>query len=270
VKAIAGRTGGAVCTSSNAEAIVRWALAEGRKILFVPDRHLGANVAARAGIPASSLFQWGGGDEGGRARVANLDPEELRRLDDATMILWGSYCGVHTVFTPEHVAYWRERGYRVLVHPECPKPVVDAADGAGSTKYLWSAVMDAAPGDKLAIATEGHFCRNAREQGALRGVDVVNMADVPDPAFASTGCGCATMSRNDPPHLVAILDLLRKGNPPELNRVLAGDVVEETTGRRERLTEQERAEVARFAREALERMITITKKAPPASAAGGA
>ena len=268
VKAIAGRTGGAVCTSSNAEAIARWALSEGRKILFVPDRHLGSNVAASAGIPESALFQWGGGDEGGRARIADLKPADLRRLDDATMILWGSFCGVHTVFTPEHVEYWRKRGYRVLVHPECPKPVVDAADGAGSTKYLWAAVTDAAPGDKLAIATEGHFCRNAREQGALRGVDVVNLADVPDPAFASMGCGCATMSRNDPPHLVAILDLLRKGEAPELNRVLAGDVVEETTGRRERLAEQERTDVALFARQALERMIAITKKAPPTSAGG--
>ena len=49
------------------------------------------------------------------------------------------------------------------------------------------------------------------------------------------GCGCATMSRNDPPHLVAILDLLRKGTPPDLNHVLPGDAVNEITGTRERL-----------------------------------
>jgi quinolinate synthase len=99
-------------------------------------------------------------------------------------------------------------------------------------------------------------------------VDVVNLADIPDPAFASMGCGCATMSRNDPPHLVAILDLLRRGNPPDLNRVLAGDVVQETTGRRERLPAEERADVARNARRALQRMIEITRGASPAAAGG--
>jgi len=261
VKAMAGRTGGSVCTSSNAKAIVEWALGQGKKILFVPDRHLGENVAAWCGIPEEKQFRWGGAEEGARQRTGELPPEQLRRLDAATMILWGGFCGVHTVFRPEHVRYWKERGYRVLVHPECPKVVVDEADGAGSTKYLWNAVMQAKKGDRLAIATEGHFCRNAREQGALRGVDVVNMADIPLPEFASMGCGCATMSRNDPPHLVAILDLLRKGTPPDLNRVLPGDVVNERTGRRERLPEGERAEIVKYAKKALERMIDVTRRA---------
>jgi quinolinate synthase len=177
------------------------------------------------------------------------------------MVLWGGYCAVHTVFTPEHVAYWQGRGYRVLVHPECPKIVVDAADGAGSTKYLWQAVMDAQAGDRIAIATEGHFVRNAQTQGAIRGVEIVNVADIPDPGLQSMGCGCATMSRNDPPHLVALLDLLRRGEAPDLNRVLAGDVVAETTGRRQRMTQQERAELIAHARAALERMIDITSRA---------
>ena len=111
------------------------------------------------------------------------------------------------------------------------------------------------------IATEGHFCRNARGQGALRGVEVVNMADIPLPEFESMGCGCATMSRNDPPHLVAILDLLRRGEAPDLNRVLAGDVVDEVSGRRDRLGDAGRAEVIRDAKLSLERMIEITQRA---------
>jgi quinolinate synthase len=146
------------------------------------------------------------------------------------------------------------------VHPECSKSVVDVADGAGSTSYLWNAVATATPGARLAIATEGHFVRNARVQAALRGVEVVNMADIPTPEFTTMGCGCATMSRNDPPHLVGILDLLRKGCPPDLNRVLAGDVVNETTGVRERLPADERAALARDARRALDRMIEITER----------
>jgi quinolinate synthase len=260
VKALAGRTGGAVCTSSNAKAVVGWALAQRKKIFFVPDRHLGEVVAGWCGVPPDAIFQWGGGLDGAAQTIAGMSDLERARLDRAQMVLWGSFCGVHTVFTPAQVEYWRRRGYRVLVHPECPKIVVDVADGAGSTSYLWKAMTDAKPGDKLAIATEGHFVRNAREQGALRGVDVVNMADVPREQFGVMGCGCATMSRNDPPHLVAILDLLRKGNPPDLNHVLPGDSVNEVSGSRERLPPAERAVLVRDARRALEQMIAITER----------
>ena len=258
VKALAGSTGGAVCTSSNAKKVVSWALEQNKKIFFLPDRHLGDVVAGWCGVPAERLFHWGGGDEGAAQTVASLSEAELGRLDAATMVLWGSFCGVHTVFKPRHVAYWKERGYRVLVHPECPKAVVDVADGAGSTKYLWNAVMTAEPGARLAIGTEGHFVRNAKEQGALRGVEVVNVAEVPGDIFAAMGCGCATMSRNDPPHLVGVLDLLRQGRAPELNRVLPGDIVDEASGTRTRLEPEERGRITRDARRALERMIDVT------------
>ena len=261
VKALAGRTGGAVCTSSNARTVVTWALGRGKKIFFVPDRHLGEVVAGWAGLGPGDLFQWGGGLEGASQTIAGLSEAERARLDAATMVLWGGYCGVHTVFRPAHVQYWRDRGYRVLVHPECPKTVVDVADGAGSTKYLWNAIMTAPAGTKLAIGTEAHFVNNAREQAALRGVEVVNIADIPLPEFGAMGCGCATMSRNDPPHLVAMLDLLARGRAPDLNHVLPGDVVDEVTGRRERLPPAERTSLVREARRALEQMITITRAA---------
>ena len=261
VKALAGRTGGAVCTSSNAKAVVAWALEQGKKIFFVPDRHLGEVVAGWVGLGPGDLFQWHGGLDGARQTIAALPASEQERLDRARMVLWGGYCGVHTVFRPAHVGYWRDRGYRVLVHPECPKPVVDVANGAGSTKYLWDAVMKAPPGSKLAIATEGHFVRNAREQAALRGVEVVNMADIPAREYGAMGCGCATMSRNDPPHLVGMVDLLAKGRPPDLNHVLPGDAVDEITGTRERLSPAERDTLVAEARRALERMIDITRNA---------
>ena len=119
--------------------------------------------------------------------------------------------------------------------------------------------MTAKRGDKIAIGTEGHFVRNATEQGKLNGVEIVHLKDIPDPAFHSEGCGCATMSRNDPPHLAGMLDLLRKGKAPDINRVLAGDMIDEKTGRRDRLTEAERAESIGHARKALERMIEVTE-----------
>ena len=261
LKSLAGRTGGAVCTSSNAAKICAWALKQGKKVFFVPDQHLGRNTAAKLGLDMSRVLalpdpQLG---RGGIKIDEQCVPGGLKALDNAQMILWGSFCGVHTVFKPEHVQYWRERGYRVLVHPESRLEVVQVADGSGSTNFLWDAVMQAKRGDKLAIGTEGHFVRNAREQGRQRGVEIVHLSDIPDPAFQSVGCGCATMSRNDPPHLAGMLDLLRKGTPPDLNRVLAGDMVDETTGLRDRLTPSERAEMIGDARRALERMIEITE-----------
>ncbi len=267
LKALAGRTGGAVCTSSNAHLIVGELRKTRRKIFFVPDHHLGRNTAAKLGMDLSRVVSlpdpqvWGGRMKIDDTTVAG----GLAALDRAEMILWGSFCGVHTVFKPEHVRWWKERGWRVLVHPESPLEVVEVADGSGSTDYLWKAVMSAPAGSKIAIGTEGHFVRNAREQAKLHGVEVMHLADIPDKSFASAGCGCATMSRNDPPHLAGMLDLLRKGTPPDINRVLAGDVVNETTAERDRLSDAERKELVRDARLALERMIEITEAARKAA-----
>jgi quinolinate synthase len=255
LKALAGRTGGAVCTSSNAHQVCAWARAQGKKVLFVPDQHLGRYAAHRLGIPRERVATLPD-PRRGVPRIADVEGG-LAALDRAEMILWGSQCGVHTIFTPDMVRYWKDRGYRVLVHPESPLETVLAADGSGSTNYLWKALSDAEAGQRFAIGTEGHFVRNAREQGAHRGVEVVHLAEIPGSATA--GCGCATMSRNDPPHLAGLLDLLRLGKAPDINRVLAGDVVDELTMRRERLSEAERAELVGEARAAMERMIAIVE-----------
>jgi quinolinate synthase len=258
LKAIAGRTGGAVCTSSNAHVIMRWAKDQGKKILFVPDEHLGRNSGRKVGIADDRMYLWGGGHEGANQSIRHLSSSDQARLDRSELILWGSFCGVHTVFKTDHVQHWQSKGYRVLVHPECTVDVVDAADGAGSTKYLWEALQQAKPGDKLAIGTEGHFVRNAQTYASQHGFDVVNVADIPG---VGMGCGCATMSRNDPPHLVAMLDLLRLGRAPSLNLVVAGDAVDEVTGHRERLSNNDQVVLAREARQALERMIELTEAA---------
>ncbi|MEM7307198.1 MAG: quinolinate synthase NadA [Planctomycetota bacterium] len=253
VKALAGSTGGAVCTSSNAPAVLTWALEQGKRVLFVPDHHLGRNTAHRLGLGGDDLLQL----PDPRRGAIRIEDVGLDALDRARVLLWGSECGVHTIFTADMATYWKEQGYRVLIHPESPLEAVLAADGSGSTNYLWAEVEKAQAGDKLAIGTEGHFVRNARQQGALRGVEVRHLADVP--SFEQAGCGCATMSRNDPPHLAGMLDLLRKGEAPGINRVLAGDVVEETTMRRDRLSEAEREALIRDARASLEQMIAIVE-----------
>ena len=255
LKALAGRTGGAVCTSSNAHLVLDWAFAQGKKVLFVPDQHLGRNTAHRLGMAPEEMLTL----PDPRLGVPRIDrlPGGLKALDDARLLLWGSHCGVHTIFTADMVRHWQEHGYRVLIHPESPLEAVVEADGQGSTNYLWREVMEAEPGSKIAVGTEGHFVRNAKEQARLRGVEVVHLADVP--GFDQAGCGCATMSRNDPPHLAGMLDLLRKGEAPDINHVLAGDVVDDGSMARDRLTEAERTGLISDARKSMERMIDIVE-----------
>lgn len=256
LKALAGRTGGAVCTSSNAHLVMDWARKKRKKILFVPDEHLGRNTADRLGMDLSRVVRLPD-----MRMPRPIATDEWEALDRAEVILWASYCGVHTVFREAHVRYWRDRGWRVLVHPESPLEVVRAADGQGSTSYLWRTVMDAPRGSRFAVGTEGHFVRNLKEQAGLRGIEVVHLAAAPEPGLLRVaGCGCATMSRNDPPHLAGTLDLLRQGRGPDINRVLPGDVVDEATAARDRLRPDERETLVREAKAAMERMIEITEE----------
>lgn len=259
LKALAGRTGGAVCTSSNAHLVLDWARRSGKKVLFVPDRHLGENTARKLGIRPERIALLPDPQRGAIRIDEGAGAGGLAALDAAEVVLWGSSCGVHTIFTAAMVQHWKRAGWKVLVHPECPFEVVQLADGVGSTNYLWKAVMEAPRGARIAIGTEGHFVRNARDEAAQRGIEVRHLAEVP--GFAQGGCGCATMSRNDPPHLAGMLDLLRRGCPPEINRVLAGDVIDELSMRRERFGSEERSELVRDARRAMERMIEIVESA---------
>lgn len=260
LKALSGRTGGAVCTSSNAPFIMDWAYKAGKKIFFLPDLHLAANTAAQLGIPTSEHYLFPAGYEAAGLRLDSLSSAELKRLDDSRLLIWGGFCGVHTVFKPNHVSYWQDRGYKVLVHPECPHDVVKVADGSGSTNYLWAEITEAKPGARFAIGTEGHFVKNAQNVAKPRGVEVVNLADIPTQK-GQMGCGCATMSRNDPPHLVALLDLLMQGKAPSLNHVMPGDIVDEKTGWRDRLDARSQKEIVTYARKSLEKMIELTEAA---------
>lgn len=258
IKALAGRTGGAACTSSNAELVLRWALARGRRVLFVPDENLGLNCARAIGLAASEVALL---DDPRDGLVGHSLQTALGRAvspDRARLVLWRSRCTVHTVFTVHMVRWWKARGWTTLVHPECLPEVLAEADGVGSTAYLWDRVRGARAGARLAIATEGHFVRRASDAGASLGFQVRHLAEIP--GSHAHGCACAMMSRNDAAHLAGTLDLLRLGRAPDLNRVLAGDVIEPTTMRRERLPLEERATVERDARAALLRMVEIVKR----------
>lgn len=260
IKAMTGAQGGAVCTSSNVKKIFQWALEQNRKILFIPDRHMGENVAAWLGIPQEKIAYWPAGQAAVNFHLDKQHPDIIKQFDDAQLILFASECGVHSYYQPEMVSYWQEKNYHVVVHPECRKEVVAAAHGYGSTAYLWDVVSnDRAGTGKYAVGTENHMVKNLREFCKNKNIEVINLSEIPSQQFKKRGCGCATMSRNDPPHLVAVLDLLRQGKVPEFNCVKAGDVVDEFIGSRERLNNEGQQWIITNAKKALEKMILITE-----------
>jgi len=259
VKAMTGAQGGAVCTSSNVKKIFQWARQQNKKILFIPDQHMGENVAYWLGI--KNIAYWPGGTAGAQYSLAAQDKQTLDRFDKAELILFASQCAVHTHYQPEMCEYWHKQGYATVVHPECRNDVIRVAQQAGSTAFIWDYVVNDRAGTKqYAIGTENHMVENVKQHCKALGIKVVNLAEAPRSTHEKgIGCGCATMSRNDPPHLVALLDLLRQGKAMSYNEVKAGDVVNEFTGSRQRLQTQDQQWVIDNAKKALEMMIKITE-----------
>lgn len=259
VKAMTGAQGGAVCTSSNVKKIFEWAREKNKKILFIPDQHMGENVAHWLGI--QNIAYWPGGTPGAQYRLDAQNAETLAQFDKAELILFASECTVHTRYTADMCTYWEKNHYTTVVHPECRNEVIRAAQCSGSTAFIWDLVTnDRAKTKRYAIGTENHMVDNLKQHAASLGIQVVNLAEAPsNTPHNDLGCGCATMSRNDPPHLVALLDLLRQGHTMPYNEVKAGDVVHELTGQRQRLSSTDQAFVIENAKRALQNMINITE-----------
>jgi len=148
LKAFTGKHGGLICTSSNADAALKWAFDRREKVFFFPDENLGHNTALKMGIKPEEIVLWDFSRERG-----GLGEEEIAR---AKVILWKGHCHVHTNFTAAHVDEVRAKypGVRVIVHPECTPDVVLAADGNGSTKFIVQYCEDAPAGAVIAIGTE--------------------------------------------------------------------------------------------------------------------
>ncbi len=259
VKAMTGAQGGAVCTSSNVKKIMLWALKQKKKILFIPDMHMGENVAHWLGI--KNLAYWPGGTQGAQYSLEQQDSATLAQFDRAELVLFGSECAVHTHFQASMCEYWDKQGFTTIAHPECRLEVIRTAQHAGSTAFIWDyVVQDRAKTKRYAIATENHMVENLKQYCLPLGIQVVNLAEAPKNATdLGVGCGCATMSRNDPPHLIGLVDLLRQGKTMDYNEIRAGDVVSEFTGIRQRLQVQDQNWVIENAKIALQNMIRITE-----------
>jgi quinolinate synthase len=196
IKAFVGERGGTVCTSSNARAALEWAFARGKKALFLPDQHLGRNTAFKMGIPLDRMAVWDPFEVFG-----GVQPDEIER---ASMILWKGHCSVHTRFTVPQIEALRRQhpGIRVIVHPEVPWEVVQAADDSGSTEYIIKVVSASPVGSVWAVGTEVHLVnRLARELAPDRTVLSLDRF----------GCLCSTMFRVSPNHLLWILEELVEG-----------------------------------------------------------
>ncbi len=226
LKAFVGRHGGAVCTSSNARAVVTWALQQRGggdvKVLFFPDQHLGRNTAFQLGYPAESMAVWDP-----RAVLGGLDDLTVKEV---RFLLWKGHCSVHQRFRPEHIQAFRDShpDGTVIVHPECSHEVVALADEVGSTDHIIAAVDRAPAGSVIAVATEIHLVQRLAAEHPDR--SIVSL----DPLI----CPCSTMFRIDASHLCWVLEELVAGRV--VNQICVDD------------------EVAEWARVALQRMLDIT------------
>ena len=196
IKSFTGEHGGAVCTSSNAAVVMKWAYERGEKVLFLPDEHLGRNTAFRMGIPLDQMIVWDPYEEFG-----GNSPDTIRA---ARVILWKGYCSVHQRFTPRHVERVRREhpGIRVIVHPECRFEVTQAADQIGSTEGIIKAITASPAGSQWAVGTEIHLVNRLSKE--LPDHKVMSL----DPSV----CVCTTMFRITPQHLLWALDNLVAGN----------------------------------------------------------
>ncbi|GAB4053228.1 quinolinate synthase NadA [Catellatospora paridis] len=199
IKGFVGRNGGVVCTSSNAKRALDWAYAQGEKVLFLPDQHLGRNTAVlEMGYSLDDCVLYDPHKPNG-----GLTDQQLR---DAKMILWRGHCSVHGRFTLENVQAVREQvpGVNILVHPECRHEVVTAADYVGSTEYIIKALEAAEPGSAWAVGTELNLVRRLAAAHPDKQVMFLE----------KTVCYCSTMNRIDLPHLVWALEELVAGRVP--------------------------------------------------------
>jgi quinolinate synthase len=206
IKSFVGSRGGTVCTSSNAMATLKWGFEHGEKILFLPDQHLGRNTAYKMGIPLDDMVVWDPNEIFG-----GLDPDEVIR---AKMILWKGHCSVHTRFTAKQITAVRQQhpGIRVIVHPEVPWDVVQAADDSGSTEYIIKTVTNSPEGSVWAVGTEVHLVNRLAQQLAPARTVI---------SLDQFGCLCSTMFRVSPNHLLWILEELVEGRVS--NRIVVSD-----------------------------------------------
>lgn len=198
LKAFCGRNNGLVCTSSNAQAAIQWALERGEKVFFFPDQHLGRNTAFRMGIPLKEIVIWD------QAKFLRSDPKFTASIRKAQIILWNGYCSVHQEFD---VAYARKlcrrnADLKLLIHPECNFKLAQITDYMGSTAYIIQMVETSPAGSRWAIATEKNLVNRLIKQHPDKQIEILQ----------SSKPYCDTMAKITPLNLCYQLEQLVAGN----------------------------------------------------------
>lgn len=142
-----------VVTSGNALKIVN-SLPEEEKIIFAPDRNLGSYINAVTG---------------------------------RDMLLWDGACHVHEQFSTEAILKLKAEHpeAKVLVHPECKRPVVLLADKVGSTAVLLKYAVESED-QEFIVATESGILHEMQRQAPLKTFIPVP----PEVSEGSIGCSC--------------------------------------------------------------------------------
>ncbi|MCD6172275.1 MAG: quinolinate synthase NadA [Sulfurimonas sp.] len=182
VKAKVGEMGGLVCTSSNAKKIITTALKEGKKILFVPDRCLGQNIANQMELKSCVI---GDGSD----------------LSESDIICYDGFCSVHQLFSVEDIVFYRKKfpGILIAVHPECDPAICDASDFVGSTSQLIKYVAELPLEQKVAVGTEFNMVNRLREKNTY--------------VLSSTKPECPTMNETTLNDVYLTLKAIDEGEP---------------------------------------------------------
>lgn len=146
-----------VCTSSNAVQIVE-SLPKDQKIIFGPDKNLGAYVAKKTG---------------------------------RDLVLWNGACMVHEIFSREKITKLKERypNAKLLAHPECEDVILEMADYVGSTTGILKYATKS-PEKEFIVATESGILHEMQKQNP-------DKVFIPAPPNNSCACNdCPHMKRN--------------------------------------------------------------------------
>ncbi len=146
-----------ICTSSNAQKIVE-SLPADQKIIFAPDKNLGAYINKKTG---------------------------------RNMLLWNGACMVHEIFSLEKITKLKIRHpkAKLIAHPECEEPVLALADYIGSTTGLLK-FSQTDTSQEFIVATEAGILHQMQKASP-------NKTFIPAPPENSCACNdCPYMKLN--------------------------------------------------------------------------
>lgn len=173
-----------ICTSSNAVRVVQSIPAD-RKVIFAPDKHLGAYV---------------------------------QRITGRELVLWDGVCEVHVDISLDKMKFLlgKHPDAKLVAHPECPPHILAEADHIGSTTSLLDFVQRD-PGNTFIVATEGGILHKMRQ--AVPGKTLIAA-----PANVENSCACSECPYMKMNTLAKVHSALLTGSPEIIleERIRAG------------------------------------------------